>query len=108
MGEVDTALLVVFGVVGFILLIACANLANLFLARGTARAHEMATRAALGAGRLRIVRQLLTESLVLGLLGGALGLAIGVWGVQALVGLSAETLPRVEDGRVEPLAARQR
>ncbi|CAN5745167.1 ABC transporter permease [soil metagenome] len=100
-GKVDTALLVVLAVVGVILLIACANLANLFLARGTARAHEMATRAALGAGRLRIVRQLLTDSLVLGIAGGILGIALSFVGVQALLALSADTLPRVEDVRID-------
>jgi predicted permease len=100
-GEVDTALMVILAVVGFILLIACANLANLLLARGAARAHELATRAALGAGRGRIVRQLLTESLVLGLIGGAAGLALSWWGVQTLIALSADTLPRVEDVRTD-------
>lgn len=100
-GEVDTALLLVLTVVGLILLIACANLANLLLARAKAREHEFATRAALGAARTRIVRQLLTESLVLGILGGVVGLALAWWGVQALLALSAGTLPRVEDVRVD-------
>jgi predicted permease len=103
-GRVDTALLVVLAVVGTILLIACANLANLLLARGTARRHELATRAALGADRVRIARQLLTESLVLGILGGTIGLALAHWMVRTLLALSAATLPRIDevyvDGRV--------
>ena len=100
-GSVDAALVVVLAVVGFILLIACANLANLLLARGTSRAHEIATRVALGAGRARIVRQMLTESLVLGLFGGLVGLALSYWGVQVVLALSAETLPRVENVRID-------
>jgi predicted permease len=100
-GNVDRALLVVLGVVGFILLIGCANLANLLLARGSARSREIAVRAALGASRLRIVRQLLTESLVLALLGGAAGLLLSYWGVQSILALSADTLPRVEDIRLD-------
>jgi predicted permease len=100
-GDVDRALVIVLAVVGFILLIGCANLANLLLARGSARKRELAVRAALGAGRRRIVRQLLTESLVLALIGGVLGLAAAYWSVQAIVGLSADILPRAEDIRVD-------
>jgi predicted permease len=100
-GDVDRALVIALGVAGFILLIGCANLANLLLARGSARSRELAVRAALGASRARIVRQLLTESLVLALLGGALGLLVSYWGVQTIIGLSADTLPRVEDIRLD-------
>jgi predicted permease len=100
-GDVDTALLLVLGVVGFILLIACANLANLMLARSSARTREIAVRTALGASRGRILRQLLTESLVLALVGGILGLLLSYWGVQTILAWSAETLPRVEDVRLD-------
>jgi predicted permease len=100
-GDVDRALTVVLAVVGFILLIGCANLANLLLARGSARRREMAVRAALGAGRGRIVRQLLTESVVLAFIGGAIGLLLSWWGVQTILALSADTLPRVADVRLD-------
>lgn len=100
-GDVSRALLVVLGLVGLILLIGCANLANLLLARGSARTREMAVRAALGAGRRRILRQLLTESLVLAALGGVLGILLSYWGVQTILALSADTLPRVESVRVD-------
>ncbi|HEY3169466.1 MAG TPA: ABC transporter permease [Thermoanaerobaculia bacterium] len=101
-GGVRPALLVLLGAVGLVLLIACTNVANMLLARSSARQKEIALRAALGASRGRTIRQLLTESLVLALAGGIAGVALGAWSLRILVALAPPFFPRLSDIRLDP------
>src|SRR5580700_8201163 len=100
-GSLGTALWVLMGAVGFVLLIACVNVANLMLARATGRSREIALRAALGATRGRIVRQLLTESLLLALIGGGAGVLLGWWCTSKLAALAPREMPRLDEIHVD-------
>ncbi len=96
-GQIQPVLLILLGAVGFVLLIACVNIGNLVLARSIGRSREFAVRAALGAGRGRLVRQLLTESVLLAAAGGAAGLLVAAWGTQAALAILPTALPRAHD-----------
>jgi len=100
-GDARTPMLVLFGAVACVLLIACANIANLLLARGTARQREIAIRSALGAGRLRVVRQLVTESLLLSFLGGITGALLATWLTDVLARAAASAIPRADEIHVD-------
>jgi predicted permease len=100
--SVQRPLMILFGAVAFVLLIACVNVSNLLLARATTRTGEIAVRSALGAGRARLVRQLLAESMVLSLSGGLAGLLLAVWGVRALMAVAPPDLPRAASVAIDP------
>ena len=104
-GSIETPLLVLLGAVAFVLLITCANVAHMLLARAATRGKEIAVRAALGAGRGRLIRQFLTESILLGGVGGALGLMLAALGTRALIALSPASIPRVQTVSIDLHAA---
>jgi putative ABC transport system permease protein len=101
-GDSRLPILVIFGAVSFVLLIACANVANLLLARAAGRQREMAVRAAIGASRFRLIRQVLTESVLLSFAGGIAGLAVAIWGVRILRSAAPTDIPRLADVQISP------
>jgi predicted permease len=100
-GDIKTGLLVLLGAVAFVLLIACANIANLMMARASGRGRELAVRVALGAGKGRLVRQLLSESLLVAVLGGGAGFVLGWWAVDGLVAIAPASAPRISEVRLD-------
>src|SRR5262249_34896945 len=102
--NIRESLYILLGAVGFVLLIACANVANLLLARGADRSREMALRAAVGASRVRMIRQLLTESMMLSLVGGLLGILLAYAALSSLISLAPPALPRVQEATLDRTA----